>query len=502
MKKLKVVLVCMLFITWISGITTASANAADNGIKSNKLVLGTSADYPPYEFHKKINGKDEIVGIDISIAKEVAKDMGVELQIEDMDFDSLLLALDAGKVDMVMAAMNATPERRKSVDFSNIYYQSEQAVLIRAADKDKFKTMDDLIGKHLGAQKSTIYEDLAKTIKDAKIESLAKVSDLTMALQANRIDAIIMEGPVAEGYVTNREGLAIADAKPAPADDGYAIAVKRGNTALVGHLNTTIDRLIKEDKIGGYVTEATKLQDTLDADTAQTADTAAADNTQVKNKQPNIFELFSQYKEYYFSGLGWTLLLSLITVFFGLILGVLLVLMRLSKIKPLKWIATAYIEIFRGTPLLVQLSIIYFGLPSIGIEFPKFLAGAIALSLNSAAYLAEIFRAGIQSIDKGQLEAARSLGMSQGLAMRLIVLPQALKRVLPAIGNEFVVVIKESSIVSFIGITDLMFQTGVVRGASFSALNALIIAAIFYFIITFVCSKLLGIAERRLTTSD
>lgn len=216
----------------------------------------------------------------------------------------------------------------------------------------------------------------------------------------------------------------------------------------------------------------------------------------------DIFSYFWDYKDYFLSGVGWTLLLSLVTVVFGFVLGVVLVLMRLSKIKPFKWFAVAYIEFLRGTPLMVQLFIIYFGLPSVGIEFPKFLAGAIALSLNSAAYLAEIFRGGIQAIDKGQLEAARSLGMSHGMAMRYIILPQAFKQVLPSIGNEFIVIIKESSIVSLVGITDIMYQEEVVRGSTYAAMQPLIIAAALYFILTFTLSKILGIAERRLHTGD
>ncbi|OPA74627.1 amino acid ABC transporter substrate-binding protein [Paenibacillus selenitireducens] len=482
MKKIQALLVCLFVFTWITGYSTPALAASDNQTKSKKLVLGTSADYPPYEFHKKINGKDQILGFDIEIAKEIAKDMGAELVIEDMKFDSLLLALNAGKVDMVMSAMNPTEERRKNVDFSNIYYQSDQAVLIRAEDKDKYTTMDDLKGKHIGAQKSSIYEDMARAVPNATVDALAKISDLVLSLESKRIDAIVLELPVAESYEKNRSTLAVAEAKPESSEDGYAIAFRKGSTDMVNQVNTTIDRLEKADMINKYVADASKLAE-------------APSGT-------NIFTYFNQNKQYFLSGVGWTLLLSLVTVVFGLILGIILVLMRLSKVKPLKWIAVAYIEFLRGTPLMVQLFIIYFGLPSIGIEFPKFLAGAIALSLNSAAYLAEIFRAGIQSIDKGQLEAARSLGMGHSMAMRFIILPQALKQVLPAIGNEFVVIIKESSIVSLIGITDIMYQEEVVRGSTYAGLPPLLIAAVLYFILTFVCTKLLGIAERRLKTSD
>jgi len=160
----------------------------------------------------------------------------------------------------------------------------------------------------------------------------------------------------------------------------------------------------------------------------------------------------------------------------------------------------------------VQIFIVFYGLPQIGIEFPdvpalgedfpRFMAGAIALSLNSAAYVAEIIRAGIQAVDKGQMEAARSLGMPHSMAMRYIILPQAVRNILPALGNEFVVVIKEYSIVSVIGVAELMYNAETVRGNTFRPFEPLIIAALIYFAMTFTLSKLVGKAERRMRTSD
>lgn len=224
------------------------------------------------------------------------------------------------------------------------------------------------------------------------------------------------------------------------------------------------------------------------------------------------FSFLPKYYMFFLNGAKITLLLSLFTVILGVILGIVLALMRLSRIAPLKMIATAYIEFIRGTPLLVQLFLFYYGLPKLGIQFPdipalgtavpEFMAGVIALSVNSAAYVAETFRAGIQAIDKGQMEAARSLGMPHSMAMRHIILPQAIRNVLPALGNEFIVIIKESSIVSVIGISELMYNADTVRGNSFRAFEPLIVVAIIYFAITFTLSKVLGIAERRMRTSD
>ncbi|WP_028593698.1 amino acid ABC transporter permease [Paenibacillus assamensis] len=212
-----------------------------------------------------------------------------------------------------------------------------------------------------------------------------------------------------------------------------------------------------------------------------------------------VFETLWEYKEMYLQGAGVTLLLTLCSILFGVILGFGLVFMRLSEVKPLRWLATAYIEVFRGTPLLVQLLIIYFALP---IQVDKFTAGVIAVGLNSAAYLAEIFRAGIQGVDKGQVEAARSLGMTQKQTMRYIVIPQALRSVLPAIGNEFIVIIKETSIVMVIGLADLMYNADLIRTKTYQPFPSLVGAAIVYFIMTFSMSKLIGRLERKLNTND
>ncbi|HYE83852.1 MAG TPA: amino acid ABC transporter permease [Clostridia bacterium] len=215
------------------------------------------------------------------------------------------------------------------------------------------------------------------------------------------------------------------------------------------------------------------------------------------------FSFMYKYYGFFVDGTAITLLLSLFGVIFGAIIGVIFALMKLSKNRLLKSFSTAYIEVVRGTPLLVQMYIVYYGIPRlVGVDFEDLTLGIIAISLNSAAYVAEIIRAGILSIDKGQMEAARSLGMSHRLAMTNIIIPQAFKNILPALGNEFIVLIKESAIVSIIGIHDLMYNTDTVRGNTFRPFSPLLVAAAIYFAITFTLSKLMGILERRLRAGD
>ena len=205
-----------------------------------------------------------------------------------------------------------------------------------------------------------------------------------------------------------------------------------------------------------------------------------------------IGKILARYPSFFAEGVGNTLIIAAFSVLLGTILGTLMAVMRMGKIAPLR----------------VQLMFIFYGLPLVGVKIPdiawipnfsRFAAGVIAMSMNSCAYVAEIIRSGIQAVDPGQMEAARSVGFSSSMAMRLVVLPQAIKNILPALGNEFVTVIKESSIVSVIGIADLMFRTNDVIAATYKTLECLAVAAVIYFAMTFLSSRIISLAERKLS---
>jgi polar amino acid transport system permease protein len=194
-----------------------------------------------------------------------------------------------------------------------------------------------------------------------------------------------------------------------------------------------------------------------------------------------------------------TLEVTILAVIFGTIVGTILGMGRLSKLLLLKIPSYAYIEFIRGTPLLVQIYIIYFGLPSMGIDFPPFTAAVVALSINASAYIAEIVRAGIQSISKGQTEAARSLGMNVWQTMRYIILPQAFRNILPALGNEFIALTKESSLVSVIGIAELTRQGQYIISRTFKSFEIYGGVAIVYFAMTFTLSQIVNWIEKKVT---
>lgn len=204
-----------------------------------------------------------------------------------------------------------------------------------------------------------------------------------------------------------------------------------------------------------------------------------------------------KYKDFFLEGIMYTIILSVLGIIFGSIGGTLISLMRISSNKILRTIAKVYVDIIRGTPILLQLWMVF-----LLIDSDKLVAGFVALSINSSAYVAEIIRSGINSIPKGQTEAARSLGMSKSMAMRYIVFPQAIKNIVPVLGNEFIAIVKESSIVSVIGVMELTYSSKQVQANTYTGMPALVVGAAFYFIITKVLSKFVNRAERRLGKSD
>lgn len=213
----------------------------------------------------------------------------------------------------------------------------------------------------------------------------------------------------------------------------------------------------------------------------------------------NIVWVLERYSGLFAQGIYYTLILAAIAVTFGSIFGTMIALMKMSSMKPLSFLATAYIEVFRNTPLLLQLYIFYFLFPSIGINLSPFMAVSVGLVLNTTAYISEIIRSGIQAVDHGQTEAARSLGLNSVQTFRKVILPQAMKNILPALANEFVTDIKETSLASTFFVGDLMTTYRTINGATYLSLEPLLIAGVLYFILGFFLSKLAAVLERRMS---
>lgn len=251
------------------GCGASSNKASDNNStdlletiqEKGKLVVGMSADYAPYEFHYiDENGKDVIGGFDVDIANEIADAIGVELVIQEMDFDALVSALPAGKVDVVISGMNPTEERAKVVDFSDIYYNSQHGILVRTEDVDKYKTFADLEGAKVGAQLGSTQEQIAKAeIPNADLQLLANVNNLILELKSGKVDAIVMEKPVAEMAVKNNSDLAVGEPTYEEKTDGNAVGVAKNNPELLAKINEVINELNESGKMDDYILKANEL---------------------------------------------------------------------------------------------------------------------------------------------------------------------------------------------------------------------------------------------------
>ncbi|HDI6408863.1 TPA: ABC transporter permease subunit [Staphylococcus aureus] len=444
-----------------------------------ELRVGLSADYAPMEFEHTVNGKTEYAGVDIDLAKKIVKDNNLKLKIVNMSFDSLLGALKTGKIDIIISGMTSTPERKKQVDFSDSYMMTKNIMLVKKDKVNEYKDIKDFNNKKVGAQKGTEQEKIAQTeIENASITSLSRLPDVILALKSGKVEGAVVEKPVAEAYLKQNPKLGISNVKFNEEEKDTVIAVPKDSPKLLSQINKTIKEVKDKGLIDKYMTNAA-------------------------NAMNDDSGFISKYGSFFLKGIKITILISLIGVALGSILGAFVALMKLSKIKIISWIASIYIEILRGTPMLVQVFIVFFGITAaLGLDISALVCGTIALVINSSAYIAEIIRAGINAVDKGQMEAARSLGLNYRQTMKSVIMPQAIKNILPALGNEFVTLIKESSIVSTIGVGEIMFNAQVVQGISFDPFTPLIVAAALYFVLTFVLTRIMNMIEGRLNASD
>lgn len=266
MKTMKKLAACLLAIALLlslaacSGKQDTAVSAIEAIQQKGELVVGTSADYPPYEFHTEIDGVDTIVGFDIAIAQAIADELGVELKIVDMSFDNLLMSLANSEFDMVIAGLSADEERLKTTDFSDPYLEAKNLILVRAEDADKYATLEDLMGVKGGAQTgSKPYDQCVRYCGEANVVGLAKVQDLIMELEAGKLDVVFLDYMTVLSYADAKENLAAVDVNIPVTSDGYSIAVKKGNTELTAFINGVLAQLKQDNAIEQFIIDAKKL---------------------------------------------------------------------------------------------------------------------------------------------------------------------------------------------------------------------------------------------------
>lgn len=240
---------------WVNSLSDEGVAAAKAIISKGKLVLGTSADYAPFEFHTEINGTDTIVGFDVSIAQYMAEQLGVELEIVDMSFDNLLISLNKGDFDVVLAAMSSNEERAKAVDFSSEYYFSNNVILVQKQNADKYSTKESLQGVSMAAQKGTMCENRAKELAgEASVVSLVKVQDMVSELLAGKVETVLLDKPVASGYVIMQDSLEMVDIGLV-AEEGMSVAMKKDSAGLGELVNYLLSQLT-EEQLDSWMGEA------------------------------------------------------------------------------------------------------------------------------------------------------------------------------------------------------------------------------------------------------
>ena len=417
----------------------------------------------------------------------------MDLKIEDMAFDSIIPAVQSGKADIGAAGMTVTEDRATQVDFSDSYYTGVQVIIV--TDDSDIAEPDDLKGKKIGVQQGTT-GDIYSTddFGDDNVERFNKGMEAVQALQQGKIDAVIIDNQPAKTFVEENEGLKILETSYVEED--YALAIKKGNDDLVKKVNDAIKELKEDgtfDKIvAKYIT-----------------DKSGTDWWCLMSdfKARFIMNFIKDDRWHYIAdGLKVTLIVTFCAVLIGVVLGFLLAIVRSTydktgKLKLLNLICQIYITVIRGTPVVVQLLIIYFVIFA-SVDVSKTIVAILAFGMNSSAYVAEIFRSGIMAVDNGQFEAGRSLGFNYRQTMIYIIMPQAFKNVLPALGNEFIVLLKETSVAGYIALQDLTKGGDIIRSRTYDALMPLMAVAIIYLVMVMIFSKLVSMLERRLRNSD
>lgn len=452
------------------------------------LKVGTEPAFPPFEMQAP-NGKG-FTGFDIDLFNAIGEEAGLEIDFQSMPFDGLIPALQTQNIDAAISGMTITPERAQTVDFTRPYFQSGLAIAVRKEDKGEIKNFEDLENKKIAVAIGTTGAGEARKIPGAEISTFDNSALALQELSNGRVDAVVNDAPVTlyaikVGNLNNVEVVG-----ELLTEEYYGIALPKDSPNLE-KVNDALDELLKT---GRYREIYQKWFAGEPPDLPLVAPALQGEGA--------AFNWVKMFQTLLWGALV-TIMLTAFSVFFGIIGGTLLAIASISDFKPLGWLARIYVDFFRGTPLLVQLFMIYFGIPSLlqglglDVSFNRFAAAVLGLSLNSAAYLAEIIRGGIQSIDTGQWEASQSMGMSWLQTMRYVIFPQAFRRMLPPLGNEFITMIKDTSLVAIIGFEELFRQGQLMVATTYRAFEIYAAVALIYLVLTFAASRVFSWLEKR-----
>lgn len=450
--------------------------AAPSAVTGKNYVIGTDTTFAPFEFR---DGSGELTGIDMDLMRAIAKNQGFTVEIRSLGFDAALQALQSNQVDGVIAGMSITDKRKLIFDFSDPYFDSGVQMAVAKSNND-VKGYADLKGKTVAVKRGSEGETFANSIKDKygfTVKPLDQSATMYDDVKAGNSVAVFDDYPVLAYGISQNNGLKSVTEKERGSSYGFAVN-KGKNPELLAAFNKGLAELRAN---GQY---------------QQIMDKYLKDPGKSANE--SFFSLLGNSFPALMKGLGLTLLATLLSLIIALVLGVLFGFFKVSHNPVLRGLATTYVNIFRGTPLLVQAFFFYFGLPQLtGIPIDVLTAGVVTLSLNAGAYMTEIVRGGIQSVDPGQLEASRSLGLSYVTSMRRVVVPQAVKIMTPSFINQFVITLKDTSLLAVIGFAELTYQGQQIYASNFRTGETLLIVAALYFIVITLLTQLSNVLDKR-----
>lgn len=472
--KMYIVLGVSMALTMIIGARSAFGQT--------QYKIATDTTFAPFEWK---NADGTLVGIDIDILRAIEKVQNVTFDIQPLGFNAALQAVESGQADGVMAGMSITPARQQTFDFSEVYYESGVSMAVSSTSQitDYAALKGQKVSVKTGTQGASFAESMKTTYGFEVVTFEDSASMYQDVISGN--SAAVFEDSAVMLYAINDQKLPLKlIGEPAqPTVYGFAVS-KNKNTELLRVFN---EGLVQIKESGEY----DRIIQKYVGDSAESSQSVTEDTSVLGVVQTNA--------EVLLTGLMRTLSLTAVAIVIALVIGVVLGLFSVSHNKVLTTIYTLYVDIMRGTPLIVFAFFIYFALPQFfGFKYADaFLPSVITLSLNAAAYIGELFRGGILSVDKGQFEAAHSLGLPYGKTMRRIILPQAFKVMVPPFINQFVMTLKDTSILSAIGLVELT-QTGkLIIARTYASGNTWLVIALMYIFIITVLTKLSKLVEKK-----
>lgn len=444
----------------------------------NPFRVATEATFPPFEFQQG----GQLTGFDIDLMRAIGEEADLNIDFRNLPFDGIIPALQARTVEAAISGMTITAERAQAISFSRPYFRAGLAIAVRE-DNKTIKNFEDLKGKRIAVQIGTTGALEATKIPGATVSQFDSAALALQELINGRVEAVVNDKPVTL-YAIKQAGLRrVKVVGELLTEEFYGIALPK-NSPYLQLINDALGRVIESGQYDVI------FRQWFGEKPPELPLVAPALN----NLQESRFNWGELFYNLIFKGVPWTILLTVLSFLFGLIGGTLVAIALISPYKWLKIICRIYVDFFRGTPMLVQLFLIYFGLPGLfreiglNIDLDRLPAALFALSLNVAAYLAEIMRGGIQSIDNGQWEACSSLGMSPVQTMREVIFPQAFRRMLPPLGNEFITLIKDTSLAAVIGFEELFRQGQLMVATTYKAFEIYIAVALVYLVLTTLSS--------------